>query len=530
MAEEIIKVLYTVENREFPSIDYMNAIEKMETLSEEYEKLKQIEEEQGEKDGKSQLSKIYAKWHTLFKNNCLAPFPKKKEKKTVFVKWLDMSTLVDQGNVEDEIHLTVMTPEMLLTDYLFYAHNADWGEYRYDISESWGKGIYSLYKPYYYAFDQYGIENVDKSFLRKLKEKDESGYKWFQATIWLDSETVEESSISDDILRGSLCFSASKYETKDVVIRVAEKVAARDLLKVLKAIDDFPDKGKFNTNVKPCISKVMGNIEPKSSVKIYNVGQANCIYVYLYIQGREKKFFFDVGRPFDTLTPRNGLKYPNPDLFEHTVMSDNLKHISLCKPDIIFLSHWHTDHVLGSMALGRYVYEKSSDCVWIAPLPNNEALRKYRRLIKFLMIKKKIRFVDPKAAINGVVASKDDFTLYQGQGKGENESSLMLRLKNVLLAGDCMYQYWPNALLQHIDEIEEMVVPHHGSELEANDEAIIKNTGKTSRQMAVICTGENEYPHPDQTHINELSQTLKFSSVQNLRNMKMKEYIEMDIV
>ena len=528
MAKEKINVLYTVDDKEFPSKDYMNALEKMKTLSKEYEELKRVEGKQDQREEKSQLSKIYAKWHTLFKNNCLAPFPKKEEKKTVFIKWLDMSTLVDQGDTEDEIHLTVMTPEMLLTDYLFYAHNDEWGEYRHDVPDSLGKGVYSLYKPYYYAFDQYEIESVDKSLLYELKEKDEFGYKWFQATIWLDS--AAECSISEGVLRGSLCFSASKYETKDVVMKVAQKVAERKLLDILKSIEDFPDKSKFDTNVKPYIDQIMGNIDPKSFVKIYNVGQANCLYVYLYLQGKEKKFFFDVGRPFDTLTPKKAPKYSNPDLFEHTVMSDNLLRISSCKPDIIFLSHWHIDHVLGSMLLGRYVYEKSSDCIWIAPLPNNEALGKYRRLIKFLMENKKIKFVDHKNVKKGVIASKDDVTLYQGKGKDLNASSLMLRLKNTLLAGDCMYQYWPNDLLHDIDKIEQMVVPHHGSELKLNDEAIIKNTYKINRKKAVICTGENEYPHPDQTHINELSQTLKFSSVQNLKNMKNVDWVIMDII
>ena len=75
MAKEKINVLYTVDDKEFPSKDYMNALEKMKTLSKEYEELKRVEGKQDQREEKSQLSKIYAKWHTLFKNNCLAPFP-----------------------------------------------------------------------------------------------------------------------------------------------------------------------------------------------------------------------------------------------------------------------------------------------------------------------------------------------------------------------------------------------------------------------------------------------------------------------
>ena len=131
---------------------------------------------------------------------------------------------------------------------------------------------------------------MNDSLLQKLKEKDIFGYKWFQATIWLENEDAEKSSISDGMLRGRLCFSASKYEAEAIIMEVAEKVADTDLLKALKAIDDFPDKSKFDTRVISYISKVMGNIEPGSSVKIYNMGQANCLYVYLYLQGQEKSF------------------------------------------------------------------------------------------------------------------------------------------------------------------------------------------------------------------------------------------------
>lgn len=81
MAKEKINVLYTVDDKEFPSKDYMNALEKMKTLSEEYEELKRIEERQWQREKKSWLSKIYAKWHTLFKNNGLAHFRKRRKKR-----------------------------------------------------------------------------------------------------------------------------------------------------------------------------------------------------------------------------------------------------------------------------------------------------------------------------------------------------------------------------------------------------------------------------------------------------------------
>ena len=52
MAKEKINVLYTVDDKEFPSKDYMNALEKMKTLSKEYEELKRVEGKQDQREEK----------------------------------------------------------------------------------------------------------------------------------------------------------------------------------------------------------------------------------------------------------------------------------------------------------------------------------------------------------------------------------------------------------------------------------------------------------------------------------------------
>lgn len=88
MTEEKIQVLHTVGDKVFPSEDYLEALKKMEKLSEEYkESQKQEGREQENKESRARkTSIIYADWHKVFKKRCLAPFPKKGDKKTVFVK------------------------------------------------------------------------------------------------------------------------------------------------------------------------------------------------------------------------------------------------------------------------------------------------------------------------------------------------------------------------------------------------------------------------------------------------------------
>ena len=66
MAKEKINVLYTVDDKEFPSKDYMNALEKMKTLSKEYEELKRVEGKQDQREEK-RSSGIFSR---MIKNLC----------------------------------------------------------------------------------------------------------------------------------------------------------------------------------------------------------------------------------------------------------------------------------------------------------------------------------------------------------------------------------------------------------------------------------------------------------------------------
>ena len=81
MAKEKINVLYTVDDKEFPSKDYMNALEKMETLSKEYEELKRVEGKQDQREEKSQLSKFMQNGIRYLKIIALPRFPKGRKKR-----------------------------------------------------------------------------------------------------------------------------------------------------------------------------------------------------------------------------------------------------------------------------------------------------------------------------------------------------------------------------------------------------------------------------------------------------------------
>lgn len=516
MMEEKENVLYMVEDKAFPSKEYINTLEKLKKISEEYRSMEERKRDSkyaNREDGYVQPSKIYKKWHDLFVKKCLMPFPKKGEQKTVFIKWLDMSTLTDEGNTEDEIHLAVMTPEMLMTDYLFLMHNAHWIERRADIAKLWSEEIDSLYKPYYYAFDQYGIKNVDNSLLQMLKEKNDKGYKWFQATIRLAEKEENLTNISMKALRGNLCFSASQYEIRDIFIEDIKDGMDVDLKRRIEEVDHTPDitGGIADVSKINVLNSFDGFFDAKSYVRIYNVGQANCLYIHLKKWVREQRIFFDVGRPFDKI---NGVA--NKDLSK-TGISNSFAYIGSCSPDMVILSHWHKDHVQAAQTLGMYAYNKQK-CEWLAPVPNQKAKEFYKRLINYLMIRGMIKFIDRSNVLaSGVIANKGEITLYQGQGTADlNQSSLILKLKNTLLAGDCIYQYWPDTLKRDIDKIENLIVPHHGGFIDFKDEKELDKRSKNKKGYAYICTGENEYDHPKSDHVKKLQETFIVEATSDL--------------
>ena len=451
-----------------------------------------------------QATKIYGSAHRKYERHCLAPFTFSKGEKKVLVKLLKTDSVHDEDGGKKIISFAVMTPQMLLTDYGFFSRNAYWLDHKNQQIE---KTDY-FYKPFYYELDIYPDDNMYfERFKGELSKKDDGWY--FAKLIRNDNPEGEGLKKWESLtnIPALLCFSNSPYTTEEVFFHLLDKVVDDDLEKMLLDLDDTPDASGYDTKVDATLTKISGIFERPSNAVIYNVGQANCIYLYLHIKGEPfvKRVFFDIGRPFDKVDSKR-----NPDLEQNKPAYTSLNNITGCKPSVIIISHWHSDHFLAALTLGRCVYEATSDCEWIAPLPNEEVLSKYKRLINFLLIRKKIKFVDYKKFVSsGVIFQKGHFSLYQGQGTGSdlNESSMLLKINTSLFAGDCMYRFWPDCLqaeLKTQDSIKQMVVPHHGSGLSNDDLILTKNATGCTRKEAVISAGTNIWGHPIQKHITEL--------------------------
>ncbi len=496
---------------------YNETIRELEVLMKEYkEKLAEPLASNGQKlFNKSKTltaSEIFSKAYRKYKTHCLAPYQYKNGYGEAFAKLVQIDSLMDgDGSDGIKIHLALMTPQMLFTDYYFYCRNAYWVE---DLDSGNYAVLDELYKPYYYAFNLYEGTDFDKVILDKLKKRGVNGdYCWFNIEIMSDKNEN-----SSSVLEGELCFAASTEECQNACIKIKSEIRDPQLLTVIESVDFKADAKSLSKDLSKINFLSNSAIRADSEIVVYNVGQANCIYIYLRDgQGRLKRIFFDIGKPIKIIKDNNTKKYrKNTDLSSGTAISGNLNNIGSCKPDLIILSHWHYDHVRAILNLGRYAYEDSR-CQWLAQVPHAEALEEYKRIINYLVVRDRITWIDDSnAPRGGSVINQTDVKLYRGKGLNDNqpnEYSLLLMLKNTLLSGDCMYQFWPDAIQKDIDQINTLIVPHHASKLTQEDKNVISKISKGSRKEAVICAGQNHYGHPAQEHKNSLKADWGFTNI-----------------
>lgn len=510
MNEKRMEKLYTILQNDFSIKEYNEACSQIQELSLKYRNLKNGENI-NTKEKVKKPSQIYAKEHRVFVDKCLSPFPKRGEKKHVYIKWVDMSSIIDGGCDETEIHLDVMTPQMLLTDYYFYLNNADWFDGERNINR---RETEIFYKPWYYAFDQNEQTVFNEKIVSELKRKVNDKYEWFEAEIYTERKN------SENEVQGNLSFCASKFEIREIFLEVKGKVQNKDLQDAIDEVDKIPNSSQFSKITTGVSVGFPDNAGSNSKAYVYNVGEANCIYIYLKdSSGNNIKVFFDAGKPLEF---RKAGKCKNVDLIGKTVVTENIDNLSHFKPNIIIISHWHYDHMMGFLTLGDWAYEvikynRKNNCQWIAPVPDYDICVKYRRLINYLAIRQKISFVDFNTSQTNsgkVWENKNkNVIIYQGnkwEAKDLNCSSLMLKIKDTVLAGDCLYQYWPDELKNNINDIQNLVVPHHACELDPTDKGVLNLKTNFSNGKAIICSGYNTYFHPNEEHIKLLEQKFLF--------------------
>lgn len=137
------------------------------------------------------------------------------------------------------------------------------------------------------------------------------------------------------------------------------------------------------------------------SLKIYNVGQANCAY----IRSNNNRYAMMIDVGIDKRFIKDKVNNEKTFYRNHGIVKRNYKHISTTQPKVIILTHWDMDHLLGVCLLDK----KSFRANWIAPdvAENNRMALFLKRLILYLHHKQSLLMIGKE--FNGEKVWSNDF-------------------------------------------------------------------------------------------------------------------------
>lgn len=254
------------------------------------------------------------------------------------------------------------------------------------------------------------------------------------------------------------------------------------------------------------------------SLKIYNVGQANCAYIRndnnLYTMmidiGADKRFI------------RRKIIHESDALAENGKMIErNYRYIGNTHPKVIILTHWDMDHLLGVCLLDK----ESFQATWIAPdvAENNRMALFLKRLILYLYQSHSLLMIGKE--FNGEKVWSNDFiSIYKGitgirgrssKSKKNNDQGMIVTIKNeIIFPGDCAYLAWPRELDISRHTYQYLIVPHHGGEVGDIPDNLMKEDDLKRNKCAIFSYGYlNQYNHPYPSHANKIVQKYKYERV-----------------
>lgn len=230
---------------------------------------------------------------------------------------------------------------------------------------------------------------------------------------------------------------------------------------------------------------------------IYNVGQANMIYVN-HLARKKFRFYFDIGRPISLCFPPQGT-------IERKNLQNNLSYVGLTSPDFIVISHWHFDHAGAAFSLDDLRKKKA---VWVLPrkIPANR--RWIENLVGYLDRESSIFWVDDGsiAELNNCLVQYN-LEFHLGAGTDLNGSGLIANLPSAVFSGDCDYGLWPQDVRSHLPLCDTLVAPHHGADISVAGQKLLRNLAEASFNSYVsVDEANNTYSHPSPSHLALLGQ------------------------
>ncbi|NFG41028.1 MBL fold metallo-hydrolase [Clostridium botulinum] len=436
----------------------------------------------------------------------------------LYIKILEKPEITDSVNKDklnevyspDVVHISLITNEMLEYDNKVF-NTLQNVKSQLDISESINsEGMIIklennlesegyLYRPYFLEFmvDINQLEKKDRSI---LSDENIVG-KWIEASFLSSDNKVSEDM---HIFQGVVLFSASpfKFVGKKLVIQ------DKNIKKIPKNINDWVrkmyDTSKSVKNINE-IRRVLNINFARANdykVKIYNVGDGNCLYIYC---DNGSRILFDIGHNY------------NPFLIHDDKIRKAENSIKKMKPHTIILSHWDLDHVIGVVFAKQWIFKRP----WIAPdlnvLPTSQVSMGALRVAKYLELYNQLYLVDSKYR-NHLIYSKSNISIWCGKGnvKGRrltetNNAGLIIEFNQgeilTLLPGDCEYLALPDNLNFSKKRFNHIVIPHHCSAMDTS----VLSTKSVTNDYAIISVNQWNKIRPNQVHKDYLQNNCKYS-------------------
>lgn len=403
----------------------------------------------------------------------LKPFIFDEGHKTIYCKYNGIC-------FESERHtyiFSALTKEMIDVDKKFFGSNT--------ILNS---ALGLIYKPYTYelSFE----EGLPNSFYEEYKED-----TWYEVTVRKYKEKEEGK------LYGRLSYGASPLDFQAIEAKWGKAVDDTDLPQDLLTQDQI---NSYYNNQKAGVADGVIKWLFENNVRRYlfvcRVGQANAILGINENVNDKRYFAYDVGLPNDDhiVWNKGSIDRKTTGLYDEDVLAK-------FNPNVVFLSHWHTDHYKGAFIMPRSVYIGQTAAMWIAPCYTlSNKLNNANRLVGYLMKTGHIAFVDDDYKNTNYNVSL--YRVKSGVSNDLNNDCIILQLNKTLLPGDCYYDYWPaeygkvkQGVNRLSNQMENVVITHHGSSgsRSGESEEKLKKLFKKSPAKAYVCVGENPWKHPN---------------------------------
>lgn len=402
---------------------------------------------------------------------------------------LKLDTTFDSASY---IRLSVLSKDCLqYDDSIFNMLNNENEQLRQVIEE--------VYRPYYIEY-YIDISNLNKS-QRSFLFRDDINETWFNAHFISEQEDAADNQI---LFNGVYAHSASPVTYKKRKLVIEDPVHATDLNLIKKTYTLPGAYLSTDDEIKKRLLTIFKNVV-FNKVRIYKVGNGNCVYSYGKSGKQEKRLLYDIG--YDNYTDVEEHISNRSSSYQHVI-----NRIRKFIPTCIILSHWDSDHYK-ACAYGR---KEIFECLWIAPDTNNAGVNA-KRLGIYLYKINKLMFIDStkSTAICVQLTNYNKLTLYIGNNGGDlskiNCQGIAIEHENnfpkkdrirCLMQGDVSYRSLPpQANFINNNPYEYLIVPHHGSEMDYS----FLSGASPKKGKAVICCNNTEN-RPKDTHLDKLNQ------------------------